>query len=39
LNNELDGPKEFTIKKKHRSSVTGGIDAEINYVGWVAQSV
>jgi len=39
LNNELDGQKEFTIKKKNRSSVTGGIVAEINYVGWVAQSV
>jgi len=33
LNNELDGPKEFTIQTKHLSSATDGIDAEINYVG------
>jgi len=33
LNNELDGPKEFTIKTEHLSCATDGIDAEINYVG------
>jgi hypothetical protein len=33
LNDELDGPKEFTIETKHLSSATDGIDAEINYVG------
>jgi len=33
LNNELDGPKEFTNKTEYLSSAAGGIDAEINYVG------
>lgn len=33
LNNELDGPKEFTIQTKHLSSTTDGIDTEINYLG------
>ena len=31
--NELDGPQEYTMKNKHLSSATDGIDAEINYVG------